>query len=166
MNLGSSAQKKPPNKSLERTRRLNRMPSLQIPNRWMVLYLPPSCRSTLPFDVLIRAMNKLLLLVALTLLLCSSPARADICIGETLKVSHVSGHVVALWRGGEDPIPNASIQLSQLINDESQVKFTTTSDERGYFRIDNVPSGKYEILVTSQHFHAFGTRLHLKASKS
>jgi hypothetical protein len=128
-------------------------------------WLSPAA-STQPFDVLIRAMNRLVLLVALTLLLCSSPARADICIGETLKVSHVSGHVVALWRGGEDPIPNASIQLSQLINDESQIKFTTTSDERGYFRIDNVPSGKYEILVTSQHFHAFGTRLYLKASKS
>ena len=92
--------------------------------------------------------------------------RADICIGETLKVSHVAGHIVALWRGGEDPIPNASIELKELINDDWKTKFTATSDEKGYFRIDNVPSGKYEILVTSQHFHAFGTRLHLKASQS
>jgi hypothetical protein len=111
-------------------------------------------------------MNNLVLLVALTLLFCGSQARADICIGETLKVSHVSGHVVALWRGGEEPIPNASIQLRQLINDEWQTKFTATSDEKGFFRIDTVPSGKYEIYVTSQHFHAFGTRVHLKASKS
>jgi|GEM_PF-2134343 hypothetical protein len=97
----------------------------------------------------------------------SAPAACpDICIGETLKVSHVSGQVVALWRGGEAPIPNASIKLSQYVNNELQTKFTVTSDEKGYFRIDNVPPGGYEIVVTSQHFHAFGTRLQLKASKS
>lgn len=111
-------------------------------------------------------MNKLVSVVALTLLVCGSQARADICIEETLKVSHVSGHVVALWRGGEEPIPNASIQVRQLINDEWQTKFTAVSDEKGFFQIDNVPSGNYEIYVTSQHFHAFGTRVRLKASQS
>src|SRR5262249_17858044 len=131
----------------------------------------PPLRSTRPFDVLIHMVNpKLFLLITLMFVLCNGKAtpaaRPDICVGETLKVSHVTGHVVALWRGGEDPIPSASIQLSQYVNDELQTKFTATSDEKGYFQINNVPSGRYEILVRSEHFHAFGTRLQLKASKS
>jgi hypothetical protein len=73
---------------------------------------------------------------------------------------------VALWRGGEEPIPKASIELKAFLNDEWQTKFTTTSDDKGFFRIENVPSGKYALHVTRDNFHSFGTTVHLKASKS
>jgi hypothetical protein len=73
---------------------------------------------------------------------------------------------VALVGNDEQPIPNASIQLRQLVNDDWVTKFTATSNDNGFFRVDNAPSGKYEIYVTATHFHAFGTRVNLNVSKS
>jgi len=95
------------------------------------------------------------LIIAVALLLSLTPAghqvRADTCIQKTLKVSHITGHVMALWRRGEEPIPKASIELKAFLNDEWQTKFTTTSDDKGFFRIENVPSGKYELHVTREN---------------
>jgi hypothetical protein len=108
--------------------------------------------------------------ITILLLVCASighrEARADTCIADTLKVSHVVGRVVALWRGGEEPIPKASIELKAFLNDEWQTKFTATSDDKGFFRIENVPSGKYELHITRENFHSFRTTVRLKASKS
>lgn len=112
--------------------------------------------------------SRLIIAVALLLSFVSSghQARADTCIQKPLKVSHVTGHVVALWRGGEEPIPKASIELKVFVNDEWQTKFIATSDDKGFFQIENVPSGKYELHVSRENFHSFGTTVRLKASKS
>src|SRR6266849_488076 len=100
-------------------------------------------------------MNVRLIIAVALLLSLTSPghqARADTCIQQTLKVSHITGHVVALWRGGEEAIPKASIELKAFLNDGWQTKFATTSDDKGFFRIENVPSGKYALHVTRENF--------------
>jgi Carboxypeptidase regulatory-like domain len=114
-------------------------------------------------------MKPIITTLSLLLLLGAFPhfsTRADICVADTLKVSHVSGRVVSLWRGGEEPIARAVVELRTFFDDEWHTKFKVGTDEKGTFQIKDVPSGKYEILVTSEHFHGFGTRVKLKASKA
>jgi hypothetical protein len=94
------------------------------------------------------------------------PAKADICVSDTLKVSHLQGHVVAIWSGGEEPISSALVELREFRDDEWQTKFKVTSDEKGFFRVENVPSGRYELSVKADNFRSFGTRLRMKASKA
>jgi hypothetical protein len=112
----------------------------------------------------VRALFAAVILLSLTS--AGYQARADICIQEKLKVSHIIGRVVAPWNGGEEPIPKASVLLKVFLNDEWQTKFTTNSDDRGFFRIENVPSGIYELDVRHDNFRTFGTRVDLKSSKS
>jgi hypothetical protein len=94
------------------------------------------------------------------------PVAADICISDLLKVNHIQGRVVALWNGGENPIANAEVELKEFWDDEWHTKIKVNTDEQGFFRIDNIPSGKYQMLVSSRVFHSFGAYVSLKSSKS
>ena len=112
--------------------------------------------------------TRVIITVILSSLLLSADyqAKGDTCIDHNLKVSHIAGRVVATSSGREEPIPNATIELRQLRNDEWQTKFTVASDDKGFFQIRDVPSGKYDMHVTAQNFHSFATTVRLKASKS
>jgi hypothetical protein len=110
------------------------------------------------------------LLVA-TALLSVFPVRTsavDICISEKLKVSAVYGRVIILWDvGPQTPIPGATVELRQEVGDEWQTVAQTTTDDVGRFEIKEVRAGKYEILVKSERFRGWGTRLQVvKGSKS
>ena len=106
---------------------------------------------------------------ALTLLLvngCAYPANADICVGDTFKVSKVVGHVVAIWKEKEQPVSNVRVELKQWHKDELKTRFTTKTDETGYFHFDKVASGTYEIEFTPEHFYPYGGRVIVKTSRS
>ena len=111
-------------------------------------------------------LNILALLSLLHFVAGYNSATADICVSDPLKVKHIQGYVVAAWKGGEDPVPNAEVELQGFHDDEWQSKFKVATDERGFFRIENVPSGKYTMLVKANHFKSFGVEVRLRASKS
>jgi hypothetical protein len=106
------------------------------------------------------------LLLILHAMAGSQPVAADICVNEVLKVNHIQGRVVALWKGGEEPIPNAEVELKEFRDDEWHTKIKISADEQGFFNIENIPSGNYQILVSGKVFRSFGANVRLKASKS
>ena len=106
------------------------------------------------------------LLLAFHLVANYCSVAADICIDENLKVNHIQGHIVAGRLGDEEPIPNAEVELKEFRNDEWQTKVIVKADEAGFFRIENIPSGKYQMFVSAIPFRRFATSIRLKDSKS
>ena len=112
-------------------------------------------------------MFKLSLIILVTALLVlltaeSRPVEADVCVNSTLKVNHVQGYVVSVARGVEEPIPNAEVELKEFLNDEWQTKYKAKTDENGFFKILDVPSGKYEIHVLHPMIGSLGTLVRVK----
>lgn len=114
-----------------------------------------------------RVILKLLALLVLAHLLTGYySVAADICVNDPLKVNHIRGRVVADWQGGEEPIANAEVELTEFRADEWQTRAKVGTDEKGFFSLENIPSGKYELLVRAANFNSFGAELRLKNSKS
>jgi 5-hydroxyisourate hydrolase-like protein (transthyretin family) len=97
---------------------------------------------------------------------CEYSAKADICVGETFRVSRVVGHVTVMWHDTEQPVANVRVELKQPHNDRLETRFTATTNETGWFHFDNVPSGTYQIEFTPEHFYPYGGWIRLKASRS
>ena len=106
--------------------------------------------------------TSLTLLALLHTLSVSPSVKAETCISETLKVSNVQGRILAAWLKGEDPIPNAGIELKELRHDEWRTVYKAVADGQGYFKFENVPSGEYELHVTATRLRGFGTRVRVQ----
>ena len=104
----------------------------------------------------------------LIIVAASTIAAPDICVrSDELKVPIVYGRVVYSWKGSkEEPIPNATIQVSREVGDELKLVGTATADNNGYFHINNIALGRYKISVSANNFKSWSARLKVvKASK-
>jgi hypothetical protein len=112
---------------------------------------------------MVRLIISFLTLSALLLTSSESPsAKAETCISETLKISHVQGRVLAAWLKNEGPIPKANLELKEFGNGGWRTVSKVVADGQGYFKFENVPSGEYELYVTATHLRSFGTRVRVK----
>lgn len=91
--------------------------------------------------------NNILMLLPfllLSVIYCLPSFAQSTCPVKTLNVNEVKGKVVSLGKN-EVPVSGTKVELFQL-NDDALVKSVLT-DEKGFFKIDNVKSGKYRLLV-------------------
>jgi hypothetical protein len=69
--------------------------------------------------------------------------------GDPVAVSFIEGHVRCEHCPAEDVISGASVVLHQQDGDREQVRAVRT-DSRGYFRIGQIPEGRYRLAITAR----------------
>jgi len=81
----------------------------------------------------------------------------DICVSEQVTVGIVEGVVVSIPNGGNEPIPEATLELARCRSGECKRVADTTADEKGRFRFENIRSGRYELKAKSAGFKHYTT---------
>ena len=119
------------------------------------------CKSSELTPTLIR-----LLLAGLLVCLMGPISNAiaqGVCIAARLKVTKIAGQVIFPSAKGEEPIPDAVIELSED-NDYGRTIERATADVSGHFDFQNVRPGKYKVTVTAPHLHTLIVRLQVAKS--
>lgn len=87
----------------------------------------------------------------------AEPVVADICVSARLTVGVVEGVVVSIPNGGDEPIPEATLELSKCRSGECNKVADATADKKGRFRFENVRTGRYELTARATAFKHYTT---------
>jgi hypothetical protein len=80
---------------------------------------------------------------------------ADICVSERTTVGVVEGVVVSIPNGGDEPISEATLELSKCRSGECNKVAEVTADKKGRFRFENIRSGRYELAAKATGFKRY-----------
>lgn len=74
-----------------------------------------------------------------------------ICDVYDFRIDTIKGRVISNSPNGDEPIPKAKIELRRISDDlEIIVIKTVFSNENGFFEIDAVPKGEYQLAVSQE----------------
>ena len=92
----------------------------------------------------------------------ANPIVADICVSERLTVGVVEGVVLSIPNIGNEPIPEATLELSNCRAGECEKVAEVTADMKGRFRFENLKLGRYELKAKAQGFKHYTTTVFVR----